>query len=304
MLRAFFAKILLRVISWFPISVAHGLGRLLGKVFNNYSNELSRITRRNIELCLPELSAQKVDELVRESLMQSSMAFIECGALWLWPVQRVLNQVREVTGRDLVEAAIKERNGIIFVIPHLGAWEVVGLYGSTHWPVTSLYRPPRLTGLDQLIRKGRERAGATLVSTDVSGVRSLRKALSNGEAVMILPDQDPGRGAGAFAPFFGIQANTMTLLSRLAGKSGATVLTAYAERLPKGQGYHIHISSAPECLADGDSIVAATCLNQEVEKCVRELPAQYQWAYRRFKNRPEGGRKLYGRGPLVRVDGE
>jgi KDO2-lipid IV(A) lauroyltransferase len=94
MLRAFFAKMLLRIISWFPLSVAHGLGRLLGKVFNSYSNELSIITRRNIELCFPELSAQKVDELVRESLMQTGMAFIECGALWLWPVQRVLDHVR------------------------------------------------------------------------------------------------------------------------------------------------------------------------------------------------------------------
>ena len=303
-MRAFFAKMLLRVISWFPLSVAHGLGGLLGKVFNSYSNELSRITRRNIELCFPELGAPKVDELVRESLIQTSRAFIECGPLWLWPTQRVLSQVRKVTGRNLVEAAIKEGNGIIFLIPHLGAWEIVSLYGSSYWPLTSLYRPPRLTGLDQLIRKGRERAGATLVSTDVSGVRSLRKALSHGEAVLILPDQDPGRGAGVFAPFFGIQTNTMTLLSRLAGKSGATVLTAYAERLPKGGGYHIHILSTPKCLAVSDSTEAATCLNQEVEKCVRGLPAQYQWAYRRFKNRPEGEENLYSRGPFVRADGE
>jgi KDO2-lipid IV(A) lauroyltransferase len=304
MLRAFFAKILLRIISWFPLSVAHGLGRLMGRVFNSYSNELSRITRRNIELCFPELSVQQIDELTRESLMQTGMAFIECGALWLWPAQRVLDLVIKVTGQELVEASIKNGNGTIFVIPHLGAWEIVGLYGSSHWPITSLYRPPKLTGLDLLIRKGRERVGAKLVSTDVSGVRSLFNALSHGEAVMILPDQDPGRGAGLFAPFFGIQTNTMTLLSRLAAKSGATVLMAYAERLPKGKGYHVHISSAPDCMADKDPVVAATCLNHEIEKCARKFPAQYQWAYRRFKNRPEGGRKLYGRGPFVRADGE
>ena len=295
MLRAFLAKILLRIISWFPLSVAHGLGRQVGGVFNSYSNELSRITRRNIELCFPELNAQQIDELTRESLMQTGMAFIECGALWLWPVQRVLNHIRQVTGRDLIEAAMKEGNGVILVIPHLGAWEAVGLYSSKHWPTTSLYRPPKLSGLGQLIRKGRERAGAKLVSTDVSGVRSLRKALSNGEAVIILPDQDPGRGAGVFAPFFGVQANTMTLLSRLAGKSGATVLTAYVERLPKGEGYNIHVSPTPECLAEKDSAIAVACLNAVIEKCVRELPAQYQCAYRRFKNRPEGGRKLYYR---------
>jgi KDO2-lipid IV(A) lauroyltransferase len=304
MFRAFIARILLRIISWFPLSVAHGLGRFLGGFFYSYSNELSRITRRNIELCFPKLGSRKVDELTRESLMQTGMALIECGALWLWPTRRVLDQVREVTGRELIEAAVKEGNGVIFVIPHLGSWETVALYSSKYWPTTSLYRPPRLAGLDQLIRSGRERAGAKLVTTDVSGVRALRKALSQGEVVIILPDQDPGRGAGVFAPFFGIQANTMTLLSRLADKSGATVLTAYAERLSKGGGYHIHISSSPEGLADKDSVVAATCLNRVVEQCARDLPAQYQWGYRRFKNRPEGGEKLYGRGPLVGTDGD
>ena len=93
MLRAFFAKIILRLLSWFPLSVAHALGRLLGRVFNSYSNELSRITRRNIELCLPELSAQQRDELVREALMQTGMAALECGAMWLWPKERILKRV-------------------------------------------------------------------------------------------------------------------------------------------------------------------------------------------------------------------
>jgi KDO2-lipid IV(A) lauroyltransferase len=277
---------------------------MLGRVLNSYSNELSRITQRNIELCFPKLSAQKINNLTRESLMHTSMSIFESGALWLWPVNRVLNHVREVSGKELVEAAINEGKGIIFVIPHLGAWEAVALYSSNHWPTTSLYRPPKLMGLDKLIRKGRERAGARLVSTDVSGVRSLRKALSHGEAVIILPDQDPGYGAGVFAPFFGIQANTMTLLSRLASKSGATVLTAYAERLPDGRGYHIQISPTPECLADKDSVVAVTCLNRVIEKCARDLPAQYQWAYKRFKNRPKGGEKLYGREPPAKLDGE
>ncbi|MCK4587813.1 MAG: lysophospholipid acyltransferase family protein [Gammaproteobacteria bacterium] len=300
MFRAFLAKLLLRILSWFPLSVAHGLGRLIGRFFNSYSNELSRIARRNIELCFPELNEQQRSELVRESLMQTGMAILECGALWLWPVERVLKKVRKVSGWELMEKARSEGKGVVFAAPHLGAWEVIGLYSAKRSPMTCMYRPPKLTGLNQLIRKGRGRSGVALVPTDAGGVRALYKALSRGELVGILPDQDPGRGAGVFAPFFGIQANTMTLLSRLAGKSNTTVFMAYAERLPKGQGYHIHIMPAPECLADKDPVTAATCLNGAVEKCVRTLPGQYQWAYRRFKNRPEGEGRLYGREPLVR----
>ena len=302
MFRAFLAKLLLRIISWFPLSVAHGLGRLLGRFFNSYSNELSRITRRNIELCFPELNEQQRDELVCETLMQTAMAILECGALWLWPMERVLKTVQKVSGWELMEKARAEGKGVVFAAPHLGAWEIIGLYSAKHSPMTCMYRPPKLTGLDQLIRNGRGRSGVSLVPTDAGGVRALYKALSRGELVGILPDQDPGRGAGVFAPFFNVEANTMTLLSRLAGKADTLVLMAYAERLPKGQGYHIHISSAPEGLADADPVVAATCLNKAVEECARAFPDQYQWAYRRFKNRPEGENKLYDREPLVNVD--
>lgn len=298
MLRASLAILLLRIVSWFPLSVAHGLGRLIGRIFYSFSNELSRVARRNIELCYPELNEKQKNELVRECLMQTGMAILECGALWMWPVERVLEKVQKVYGWELLEMARAEGKGVIFAAPHLGAWEVIGLYSAKHCPMTCMYRPPKLAGLDPLIRKGRGRSGVALVPTDASGVRAVSKALSRGELVGILPDQDPGHGAGVFAPFFGIQANTMTLLSRFAGKAGTTVLAAYAERLPKGQGYNIHILPAPECLSDKDPVVAATCLNSTVEECIRALPSQYQWAYRRFKNRPEGERKLYGREPL------
>ncbi len=42
----------------------------------------------------------------------------------------------------------------------------------------------------------------------------------------------------------------MVLLPRLAARTGATVLFAFAERLPRGEGYRIHFLPAPEGLAD------------------------------------------------------
>ena len=170
---------------------------------------------------------------------------------------------------------------------------MVGLYGSTHWPMTSLYRPPRQPALNEVMRHGRERAGAKLVPTDAGGIRALYKALGRGELVAILPDQDPDRTAGVFAPFFGVQANTMTLLSRLATKTGATVLMAYAERLPKGSGYRLCFQETDAALIEGDDAEKAIHLNQAVEQCVLKQPSQYQWAYKRFKTRPDGEGKFY-----------
>jgi KDO2-lipid IV(A) lauroyltransferase len=293
MLRAQIAKILLRIISWLPLPVTHTLGRVLGNSFRWFSSELSRVTHINIDLCFPDLDDREKQQLVHESLRQTGMSILEIGALWLWPVQKTVDLVKAVSGWELVQEARSKDKGIIFVAPHLGCWEVVGPYISQRYHFTAMYRPPKLHGLNQMMRQSRERAGATLVPTDANGVRALRKALSSGEVIGILPDQDPGDGAGVFAPFFGIQANTMTLISRLASKSDAAVIAAFAERLSEGCGYHIYFKSAPDCVADKDAEKAATCLNQLMEECVRALPEQYQWGYKRFKTRPAGEQKLY-----------
>lgn len=109
----------------------------------------------------------------------------------------------------------------------------------------------------------------------------------------ILPDQNPGNG-GVFAPFFGIEANTMTLVHKLAEKTGAGIVIAYADRLPRGQGFITRIHPVDEQgILNREPVAAATALNQAVEMCVREQPTQYQWTYKRFKKRPEGEEKLY-----------
>ena len=128
--------------------------------------------------------------------------------------------------------------------------------------------------------------------SDAGGVRSLYQTLREGGVVAILPDQEPGAGGGVFAPFFGIEAQTMLLLSRLARKTGAAVFFGYCERLPGGR-YRMRFHAAGPDIADSDPRTAATALNRGVEACVRECPAQYAWSYRRFRTRPPGEPPLY-----------
>jgi len=279
--------------SWLPLPLVHRLGNMLGRSLMLFANDLRDTANTNVQRCFPDWTQAKQQQLVQNCLQETAKATLETGALWLWPMSRVMPLVREVSGEDLLSEAMAKGKGVILAIPHLGAWEMVGLYGSSHWPMTSLYRPPRQPALNEIMRHGRERAGAKLVPTDAGGIRALYKALGRGELIAILPDQDPDRASGVFAPFFGVQANTMTLLSRLASKTGATVLMAYAERLPNGEGYHLHFEKTDVALVEGEEAQKATQLNQAVEQCVLQQPAQYQWAYKRFKTRPEGEGKFY-----------
>jgi KDO2-lipid IV(A) lauroyltransferase len=85
----------------------------------------------------------------------------------------------------------------------------------------------------------------------------------------------------------------MVLLSRLAMKTQAPVIFAYAERLPRGRGYHVHFLLGQAGINGRDLERSVAQVNAMVEQCVRELPEQYQWVYKRFRNQPKGEKAHY-----------
>jgi KDO2-lipid IV(A) lauroyltransferase len=284
---------LLRLTAALPLSLAHRIGSMLGWLLWRFPNGLRRIAARNLQICFPELDPVERERLLRRNLLETGKLLLELGPLWLWPGARALDLVRDpVFGEDALSAAVRQRRGAILITPHLGAWEMAGLYYSSRYPLTILYRPSRL-GLDELSRRGRGRLGGQVVATDGSGIRTLVAALRKGEALGILPDQDPGDEGGVFAPFFGVAASTMTLVSRLALKTGAPVFLTWAERLPRGRGFVVHLRELPEVAGAASLEESVAALNRGVEAAIRNLPAQYLWTYKRFKTRPPGASKVY-----------
>ncbi|WP_303909329.1 lysophospholipid acyltransferase family protein [Thiohalomonas denitrificans] len=284
--------ILMRAFAALPLPLAHATGALLGWLAELFPNRNREITRRNLELCLPDLSPGERHRLERRSLIETGKTLAEAPQTWCGEPEEILSRIESTSGESAVKQALSEGRGVIVAGPHLGAWEVIGLYLGAHYPITSLYRPPDSAALERLMTTGRERTGARLVPTDAKGVRALLKRVSRGEMVGILPDQDPGYEAGVFAPFFGIPALTMTLVPKLAAKSHALVVVGFAERLPGG-GYHIPFVPVGDTIYDPDPAISATALNQAVEQAVRHCPEQYQWSYKRFRRRPEGEPGLY-----------
>ena len=222
--------------------------------------------------------------LLRQAIAEAGKGLLELPAIWLRPHATVAAWVVQVTGWELVEAALARRRGIIFLTPHLGCFEITAQYyayrAPADAPLTALYRPPKKKAVEPLMLAGRDRPNLRLASADLKGVRVLLRALKQGEAIGILPDQAPGVGEGEWAEFFGRPAYTMTLAGRLAEASGAQVILAYAERLPRGRGYHLHLAPMPATLA-GE--LPARTLNRALEGLVRLCPAQYGWGYNRYK---------------------
>ncbi len=292
-MRTILTKMLLRLCARLSLRTAHRLGAILGRALFAFSKDLRHSSEINLQLCFPDLSSDARTALARLSLIELGKTITETGPLWFWDKKRALGTIQQISGKAHLDAALAQNSGVLLALPHLGAWEMVGVYCSAHHPMTSLYRPPRMARLDTMVRQARERFGAQLVPTTTQGVRALYKALGKGELVAILPDQDPRDSGGLFTPFFGIPAYTMTLLARLAKKSGAPILFCYAERLPKGEGFHLHFIPANWDATQHDIEHNTQQINSGIEFCIKQCPAQYQWNYKRFRTQPEGEPSRY-----------
>ena len=285
---------LIRSCGRLPLRVLHRLGAGLGWIFWVAHGKERRIAGRNLELAFPELDEAQHAALLQRTLAETGKSFLEVTKVWSGDAHAALGLIREVRGVEFYDAALAAKRGLIIAAPHLGCWELLNFYLCSRAPIAVAYRPPRQADLEPLLLKARGTLQAEQVRAEGAGVRTLYKRLSAGGVVGILPDQEPKQGDDEFAPFFGVRALTMVLVSRLAQRTGATVLFSFAERLPQGAGYRLHFVPAPAAIADEDLNAAAVALNQGVESCVRIAPAQYQWHYKRFSARPpDDPQRLY-----------
>jgi len=290
---AWLILLLHRIIGLLPLSAVHLIATALSGAASFLPTRERHVSEINLGIAFPDLDKAARRRLVRKSMIETAKTFAEGSAVWSWSRERILNHIGDVSGEERVRQAIDSGRGVILAAPHLGNWEIVGMYCSTRYPLTGLYQKPRLLELESLFKASRERFGARLVPAGLGAVRTLTRALKRGEMIAILPDQDAGSGLRVFVPFFGETANTMTLLSRLAARTRALVVIAYAERLPGSRGFHMHFVPASEEIYDDDIERSAASLNRDVERCVRRLPQQYLWSYKRFRIRPPGTRSPY-----------
>ncbi len=278
------ASLIFSFLAGLPLGTLQKLGVFAGWLTYALSPTYRRRLRANLEHALGKAEA---DRVWRHAVGETGKQALELPWMLLHPQDELVAKVVRVSGWEHVEAAEARGGGILFITPHLGCFEITAQYFSTHRPITVLYRAPKKAVLQPVINAGRSRGNMHLAPADVGGVRRLIKALRAKEAVGMLPDQVPGAGEGAWLPFFGRPAYTMTLAARMSEVAGVSTIFAWAERLPGGEGFHLRLRP-PLTPLEGDTETRAAAINREMEAQIRENPAQYLWGYNRYK-RPKDG---------------
>lgn len=283
------AKVFIRLISILPLRLLHAVAAPCGWLLYCLPWNKHRVIRINLALCFPELSTAERRRLHRQHLVELIRLVLEAGAIWYWPAEKIEAHV-QLDGWEAVATAAEKEQGLILVSGHLGNWELLNLYLSMHLPVATLYRAPDNPKLDRFISEPRERFGAHMVAGGSPSLRHLLSQLKQGKATALAADIQPKRGDGLYVPLFGQPALTMTLVNKLATRTGSPVVLCWAERRRRGAGWTLRFQRAPEPISSPDPESGLQALNHWLEHSIRSNPAQYLWLYKRFSRQPDGSK--------------
>ena len=291
-MKAALAQYTIAALATLPLGLNRTVGATGGWLTWALRLRARRFTEVNLTLAFPAMPDEERAALARRCLMASGRNSTEMAWLWRRTRDETLSRLDNRQTAGVLSNSRTTGRGILLVTPHTGSWEatmpsVIGRNGT----IAYFYRPPRNLPLEPILIAGRANTGGTPLRLDAGGIREAITRLREGDAVGILPDQEPDRDGGVFAPFFGTPALTMTLLSRLARKTGADVLFVVVIRTRKG--WRSHVIHPDPRITDADPVVAATAVNEAVERCVALAPEQYLWSYRRYRELPGGGRRKY-----------
>ena len=279
----------MRVMARLPLPLVRALGWAFGQVLHLVAGRRRHIARTNWALCFPHDSEAQRNRAVREHFVRFAQAWLDRGWLWEGRPDMVRRRLRLVGDVD----QLRDESPRVIFAPHF-----VGM--DAGWTALTAHLPRRFCGIyaqqlnpdvDRWMAQGRQRFGEPHIVARHQGVKPMVSALRAGEPLYLLPDMDHGIDDAVFAPFFGVQAATLTSLPRFARLGRATVVPV-TSRMTR-DGYEVRVWPAWEAYPSDALEVDVARMNSELERMIRSMPEQYYWVHKRFKTRPPGEAPFY-----------
>jgi Kdo2-lipid IVA lauroyltransferase/acyltransferase len=280
---------LLRAISTLPYRLVARFGSSLGAALFKLPSRRKHIVLVNLRLCFPGKTEVEYDDLARHHFRHVVRSYLERGFQWFGSEKSIKQLVELESDIDLDD---KDAPPTIFMGFHFVGIEVGCMLYSIRLPIAALYTRMSNAGLCDVAKRQRGRFGAEMIERSTSA-RKIVGLLRSGKAVMLAADMDHGVENSVFVPFFGVDACTLTSISRLARLGKARVVPFVTEVLPDFRGYKLKIFKPLAGFPSGSDEIDARSMNAFLEAQIMRFPEQYYWVHRRFKHRPVGMPGVY-----------
>lgn len=272
-------------------------GAGLGACIMRLSARRRHIANVNLSLCFPELGSEEHDRLLSRHFRSLGIGLLETAMAWWLPDERLKPLMKGSEGLSHLREQLESGRGVILLSAHFTTTELGVRLLQFLAPVHPLYRVHENPVFNEVLHRSFASRFDRAIPRD--DVRAMLGSLRGGHAVWYAPDQNYGHKGSAFVPFFGIPAATNTATARFARMADAVVIPYFVRRIEDKQadkgrsGYRLKFLPPLEDFPSGDERRDAARINQMIEAEVREIPEQYLWVHRRFKDRPQGQRDFY-----------
>ena len=281
---------LLRLSCLLPLKWQIGIGKLIGRLAHRIVAERRAITRRNIELCFPELNIEQRNQLAREHFEALGASLMEM-ALSRWASDRKLTAITTVEGAEHIQQTLDAGFGVILLSAHFTALEISGrAFSLQSPPFDAVFRRFRSDFTTEILASNRERSARNVI--EKNDIKSMVRSLRDGVPVWYAPDQSYRLKQSALIPFFGVPAMTNIATSTLAKLGRAKAIPFLPRRLPEG-GYELRILPPIDGLPSADPVEDTKKYLAIIEAHIRRSPEQYYWVHRKFKDRPDNLPDVY-----------
>ncbi len=280
-LEATFFRSLFFVLKLLPLGLAC---RLAGALFGYFGPRTGKLKKAqdNLAIAFPERSSAWREQASRDIFRYlgiSAVELLKLDAIWRQRDTRL-----EFAIQPTAKKYIEEGGAIIFVLAHVGPWQVISLIAKhCNLKISTVYAAETNPVMRSLMYRLRTSFGVGLIRSD-AGARPLLKELAQGRSIGLT--MDTRIDSGKLLPFFGRGALSSTAAAKLSIKTGNAILPICAERLP---GYRYRIT-VYDPLLDSDPAVPVEerasdltqQINQHFEQWIRKCPEQWICLKRRW----------------------
>jgi len=274
--------------------VLHFFSWLLASIGYATCSEDRQVALANLDLAFGDaMSPEEKRRIARASF--DTLARNLCDLVWAGGAkpEALLNLVDFSDAHRFITQELQVADkGIVFILPHLGSWELGGLAcGLIGIPLTTIAEPGTNPHIDDMITIARRSTGHKIVPPRNSMLTMVRAAMRR-QPVALFIDVNARRGRGGiWLDFFGVPVYQSVAAAELAIRSNGKIVCSLPSNEPGGRvrvQFLALIDAADTIATDHEGRVRE--LSEKTlrvyEAYIREHPDQWLWTYKRWKRRP------------------
>jgi len=270
------------LISWLPFGVLYVLSDLIYGLVYYVAGYRRGVVFQNLRIAFPEKTEAERVAIAKQFYRNMIDTFVE--SIKFITLSKAGALGRSSADFSVLDRALSQGKPVYAFGAHQFNWEYVNVLFPLHLkvPFIGVYMPIANRAVDRIFFDFGRRYGTVLVSA--TEFKKRREGLLKGQYVLALAaDQNPGHPANAFwMPFFGKPAPFVTGPAKGAIRSDAVVIMAEMQRKKRGH-YHFGMRVIADSVQGMEPAALAARYRDELERVVRQDPANYLWSHRRWK---------------------